>query len=145
MADKTKKARFLPDYEIVVITQDIPVRKANYIVAEKKEGQKVNPGHFEFNDQIVKGGWLICFPRRHSILLTDETEMVRLGFAEYGDDNEDAKTKKNFQLKRAPVTDHTTGIRLDGDESVMSLAGQIAASTSLKKMGKIPINIGSPE
>lgn len=145
MATAKKKPRFLPDYEVVEIKQDITVRKAKYITSEKKEGQKTQPGRFEFDDVVVDGGWLICFPRKHSILITDEAEMVRLGFAEYGEDGEDAKTKKNFQLKRPAVTDHTTGVRLDGDESVMSLAGQIAAQTSLKKMGKIPITIGSPE
>ena len=142
---ENKKARFLPDYEIIEIKEPITVRKAKYISGVKREGEKAQPGHFEFTDVVLDIGWLVCYPRRHSVLYTSEVEMVRLGYGEYVDvEDKKGETTRQFQLVRPAVTDHQTGLRLEGDAHIMSLASQIAATTSLKKMSKIPVTIGSP-
>lgn len=138
MADP-KKGRYLPDFEVHVIKQDVKVRQTSYALSAKPaEGEKRQPGRFVHKDVIVKESWLVCFPRRHSILITDPEEMIRLGFAQY--ENEDERT--GFVLKSPAVTDHTTGLKLDMDDSMASIADQIRATTSLKSLGRIPVTIG---
>lgn len=139
--EKNAKAQLLPDYEVHEIDKKIKVRKTRYVMGEKVEGKKQQPGHFEHYEELVPAGWVVCFPRGHSIHITSPTEMIRLGFAEY--DDEDAKT--GFVLKAPAVTDHSTGLRLDGNDQVMSLAAMIAAKTSLKKIGRIPISLKGEE
>lgn len=139
--EQMKKARLLPDYEVHVIDKTITVKKTRYISGEKVEGKKASPGHFEHYETKIPAGWVVCFPRGHSIHITSKEEMIRLGFAEY----EDEDAKEGFVLKSPAVTDHSTGLRLEGDNEIMSLATMIAAKTSLKKMGRIPINVGNEE
>ena len=136
--DNVKQAKFLPDYEVHEIKEEVMVQKTRFSPAIEVKGRKTNPGKFEHYTEKAEHAWLVCFPRRHSILVTSKEQMIHLGFAEYDEDGE-------FVLKAPTITDHKSGMRLDGDSSVQSLAGIIGMQTSLKNLGRIPMTIGKVE
>lgn len=143
-----KKRRMLPDYEVHEIKHKKPleVKCQKYIRGERIPGEvegtfKTMPGHFETFVRKIEVSWVVVFPRLHSIHITEEAEMIRLGFAEY----EDEEARSGFVLKKPAITDHQTGLRLEGDSEIVTLLAAQAAKVSLKSMGKIPINVGGEE
>lgn len=144
-----KKRRMLPDYEVHEIDHSkkpLVIKCQKYIRGERIPGEvegtfKTMPGHFETFSLKVEKSWVVVFPRLHSIHIRDEAEMIRLGFAEY----EDEEARTGFVLKRPAITDHSTGLRLEGDSEIITLLAAQASKVSLKQMGKVPIHIGGEE
>lgn len=142
-----KKRRMLPDYEVHEIDHSkkpLILKKQKYIRGERVEGNvegtfKTLPGHFENYTMKIEKSWVVVFPRLHSIHITDPAEMIRLGFAEY----EDEEAREGFVLKRPAITDHSTGLRLEGDSEIVTLLAAQASKVSLKNMGRVPISVGA--
>ena len=140
-----KKRRMMPDFEVHTINHKKPliVKKQKYIRGERIPGNvegtfKTLPGHFESYEAKVEVSWVVVFPRFHSIHITSPSEMIRLGFAEY----EDEEKREGFVLKNPAITDHSTGLRLEGDSEIVTLLSMQAAKMSLKQMGRVPIVLG---
>ncbi len=144
-----KKRRMLPDYEVHEIDHSkkpLIVKKQKYVRGERIPGNvegsfKTLPGHFESYTQKIEKSWVVVFPRLHSVHITDPAEMIRLGFAEY----EDEEAREGFVLKRPAITDHSTGLRLEGDSEIVTLLAAQASKVSLKQMGRVPIAVGAEE
>lgn len=144
-----KKRRMLPDYEVHEIDHSkkpLVLKKQKYERGERIPGNvegtfKTMPGKFVSYSLKIEKSWVVVFPRLHSIHITDPSEMIRLGFAEY----EDEEAREGFMLKRPAITDHSTGLRLEGDSEIVTLLAAQASKVSLKQMGKIPIHVGGEE